>query len=236
MIFCRSCKRVSPHKSRFCGHCAKSFGGRLCPKGHKNPVFANCCTECASTELSTSTNFVSVRPLTFVFSTLVVLTVLKWSVSHFDEIATVLLAIFDWSLNYVTGESAMSLLCRFLHFLLLMFVPFLLWWAIAERFKTPSQSIGFYTKLVVFLGKCAARFLAALFQFLVVRDHNDEKNGRQRLKELKRAKTVSMTIPTMVKNRNETKKKIHTVRCHVRTDTDRVQARKCRTYQPRSRR
>lgn len=184
MIFCRSCKRLSPHRSRFCGNCAKSFGARLCPKGHRNPVTAKACIECANADLSVATSYVSVRPLTLALSVLVVLFALKLAVANAAEVASLALNVLDHALCFVIGETLHSVLFRLAHLFLVAFVPFFLWWAVIERFKTPSKSIALYVKAVHILGKCAWRLLASVFIFLFVHD-KDKKAKHERTERSK---------------------------------------------------
>ena len=63
MILCSSCFHVWPSNAKYCGHCRKSFGSRLCPHGHKSPAVAKVCVECASGKLSTPTAYLSLRPI-----------------------------------------------------------------------------------------------------------------------------------------------------------------------------
>jgi ribosomal protein L40E len=49
---CNTCRQISPHDARFCGSCGASFGVRLCPKFHENPIEAQYCRTCGSRDLS----------------------------------------------------------------------------------------------------------------------------------------------------------------------------------------
>ena len=55
MIFCRSCGRVWPAESVYCGNCGKTFNARICPDGHTNPMFASVCLTCGSRKLTDGT-------------------------------------------------------------------------------------------------------------------------------------------------------------------------------------
>jgi len=49
---CHDCGRLSPEGALFCGACRSSFGVKLCPKLHINPVEVKYCFVCGSEELS----------------------------------------------------------------------------------------------------------------------------------------------------------------------------------------
>lgn len=52
MRHCNTCRSYSPAQAEFCVTCGSSFGSRLCPKGHKNPISASYCSTCGSSKLS----------------------------------------------------------------------------------------------------------------------------------------------------------------------------------------
>jgi len=53
MRYCSNCKKLTAGKPPYCNFCGRSYGVRLCPRGHKNPRAAEACSECGSMELST---------------------------------------------------------------------------------------------------------------------------------------------------------------------------------------
>lgn len=53
MRFCRNCRKFTAGRPAYCQFCARSYGVKLCPRGHRNPRAANACSECGSKELST---------------------------------------------------------------------------------------------------------------------------------------------------------------------------------------
>lgn len=55
MRYCLSCKYLSPKDATYCGHCARSFGGRRCPQHHLSPPSARVCVQCGATELTEAT-------------------------------------------------------------------------------------------------------------------------------------------------------------------------------------
>ena len=50
---CTSCFRYSPGRPSYCPHCGRSYGVRLCGRGHANPRHAQFCAQCGSDDLST---------------------------------------------------------------------------------------------------------------------------------------------------------------------------------------
>ncbi len=55
MRLCLTCRYLSPSKTLYCAHCARSFGGRRCALRHLSPPHAVCCVQCGRTELSEAT-------------------------------------------------------------------------------------------------------------------------------------------------------------------------------------
>nr|WP_309695483.1 zinc ribbon domain-containing protein [Armatimonas sp.] len=60
MRYCSTCKFMSPRDALYCGHCARSFGGRRCPHHHLSPPDAKVCVQCGSPELTEAAGFLSV--------------------------------------------------------------------------------------------------------------------------------------------------------------------------------
>lgn len=50
---CTYCFRFHPGTPAYCSHCGRTFGVKLCPRGHSNPRTVAFCSECGSAELST---------------------------------------------------------------------------------------------------------------------------------------------------------------------------------------
>ena len=55
MRLCLSCYHMWPGDALLCGHCGRSFGGRLCARRHRSPTGARCCVQCGLTELTVPT-------------------------------------------------------------------------------------------------------------------------------------------------------------------------------------
>ena len=49
---CNDCNRLSPDGALFCGTCRATFGVKLCPMRHLNPIDVTFCLQCGSEELS----------------------------------------------------------------------------------------------------------------------------------------------------------------------------------------
>jgi hypothetical protein len=50
---CNNCFHFSPGRPTFCAHCGRTFGARICARGHANRRDALYCEECGNAELST---------------------------------------------------------------------------------------------------------------------------------------------------------------------------------------
>lgn len=50
---CTHCFRFHPGHPTFCNHCGRSFGVRICSRGHRNARGVTFCAECGSPDLST---------------------------------------------------------------------------------------------------------------------------------------------------------------------------------------
>ncbi len=53
MRYCRNCRKFTAGQPAYCQFCGRSYGVKLCPRGHKSPRAASVCSECGSHELST---------------------------------------------------------------------------------------------------------------------------------------------------------------------------------------
>lgn len=49
---CTACFRFNPGQPTYCANCGRSFGVRICPRGHHNPRAALYCADCGSADLS----------------------------------------------------------------------------------------------------------------------------------------------------------------------------------------
>ncbi|BDI34171.1 hypothetical protein CCAX7_62220 [Capsulimonas corticalis] len=58
MRLCLTCRHMAPAGAPFCGHCGRSFGGRLCSQWHLSPPSARYCVHCRRTALSDPTSFI----------------------------------------------------------------------------------------------------------------------------------------------------------------------------------
>jgi len=83
-MVCLSCRRASPTGSVYCGRCGRTFGSRICEKGHRNrpaPGLA-CCTSCGSMELTEAARYVPLRGAGIVLACLATLGVWRWAIAH----------------------------------------------------------------------------------------------------------------------------------------------------------
>ena len=53
MRYCNSCQKITSERPSYCNYCGKSYGQKLCSRGHPNPRGAEACSECGSRNLST---------------------------------------------------------------------------------------------------------------------------------------------------------------------------------------
>lgn len=79
MILCLGCKRLWARGTVFCGQCRASLGRPVCPKGHKSPKAARCCTTCGNSDLSRSVRALSLRPVTLIVVVALSLKAASWS-------------------------------------------------------------------------------------------------------------------------------------------------------------
>lgn len=60
MTYCFNCGKYTTGKPLFCNRCGRSYDLKLCPRLHPNPRYADLCSQCGSSELSTPQPKVSV--------------------------------------------------------------------------------------------------------------------------------------------------------------------------------
>jgi hypothetical protein len=171
-----------PHTARFCGQCGRSFGVRLCPKGHASPPYANACTVCGSTELSVAVRYRSFRIATLALTSLLVLAALKAVVANIGLIASLSLALCDAVAAFVIGVSLTDMAFSLLHLALLSALPFFFAWVFFERCRLPSKSLQLYASVayaVARLGTSSAVLVGRLlFSKGKGRDKKREEGAR----------------------------------------------------------
>ena len=52
MRYCTSCRKITSGQPSYCNYCGKSYGVKLCGRGHPNVRTADVCSVCGSLELS----------------------------------------------------------------------------------------------------------------------------------------------------------------------------------------
>lgn len=82
MILCRTCRRLWPKGSMYCGSCGGSLGKRLCPESHESPLSAMACTTCGSRKLTRGSPALSLR----FASTILGLALGSWTLTVFGPI------------------------------------------------------------------------------------------------------------------------------------------------------
>jgi hypothetical protein len=100
-VLCLTCLRLWPRGSRYCGGCGRSFGGRLCPKGHLSPRSALRCTACGDARLSQCTGYVPLGWLYRGVSLACLLLLLRWLSFHRPLVGRGALAVGRWTLEDV---------------------------------------------------------------------------------------------------------------------------------------
>jgi hypothetical protein len=144
---CLPCRRVWPSAARFCGRCGRSFGFRLCPKGHASPSVSSACLECGSKELSKTVSYVSLRPMTLAISMVVLLVVARVVATNFGGLVGAGIAILDATLRFVAGLGLADIAFAVFHVALLSAIPFVIGWIAFERGRTPSKCLRAYARL-----------------------------------------------------------------------------------------
>ncbi len=109
MIYCLGCRKLLPARSKFCAYCQRSFGGRLCKRGHRSPVSAKCCTECGSKELSKPVGSLGLSCLVQVAASALALTCLKVGLDNLGWIALQVVRVLGAIGSFVLGESPLAL-------------------------------------------------------------------------------------------------------------------------------
>jgi hypothetical protein len=130
MVFCITCRYVSPSGSIFCSHCGRTFGARLCPSRHRNPIDAQHCVQCGKPKLTDPTRYLAFGWFSAVIAWTVIALVIKVIICNIKQIGNWLEAIGGWAIVHLFGVSpcwVVMLLDRLMFwYLLLMGLSFLL--------------------------------------------------------------------------------------------------------------
>jgi ribosomal protein L40E len=109
MKYCYTCRAYRPKDSTFCTRCGSSFDVKYCRKLHPNPVTAEYCRVCGSSDLSIPHN----RPKRKFIILVIVLVV---SVSVVGTALTVILrslveddAVASWRIVGIMGLTALAI-------------------------------------------------------------------------------------------------------------------------------
>lgn len=89
MKFCLTCHRLWPPRATYCGHCGRSFGGRICrtKKAHRSPRDAQFCVECGCTDLTDPTPYLSLGCLSYLLTGGGIILLLGWLLPFSGRVA-----------------------------------------------------------------------------------------------------------------------------------------------------
>jgi hypothetical protein len=158
MRFCLTCRRLSPGGTLFCSTCGHSWGGRLCPKGHRNPGNAQFCATCGKPDLTAATGYVPLGCPVQAASLLVLAAAVRWVWHHAAYLLRGVWAIGLWGASLVSGVPAAALeqgVMRLVSWFAALYVLslFLPSWLANPLRKGLSVAAGFALRLV---GQAAA--------------------------------------------------------------------------------
>lgn len=72
MRYCFSCRKITSGEPSYCNFCGRSYGVKLCGRGHVNIRTAEACSTCGSRELSVPHSHPSTKMRIFQFFALIV--------------------------------------------------------------------------------------------------------------------------------------------------------------------
>lgn len=109
MIYCCNCRKLSASGSKYCVRCKKSFGGRLCEKGHLSPTDARCCRECGSSELAKPVRTVNLQLPTIVLAWILALLCLKMFWTIVPSLLQVTATVGDVVIRFIFAKPISSI-------------------------------------------------------------------------------------------------------------------------------
>ncbi len=109
MILCLGCKRISPEGSKYCGHCSRSLGCRICVGGHTNRMSVDCCTTCGSSQLSLPARVLHLSWLTMLLTVAVGLVLLRLLYQLRCLIVNAALSVSQGVVAFVLGTTSARL-------------------------------------------------------------------------------------------------------------------------------
>ncbi len=179
MILCLTCGRIWPSGSKFCGQCGKSFGARLCPKGHRNPAQSTLCTDCSSKELSKPGLYLNLKLVSIGLAFGVLILISRLIVRNASGIAACAFQLLDQIFRFVAGIGISELAAGIFNLLLALALPFVLGWIFFERGKRPSAWLGAYWRLVCAGARVALTCFRLLGRLLFARPRDKAKTKRK---------------------------------------------------------
>ncbi len=87
MNLCLSCFQAS-QGGPYCSGCGRTFGVKLCPKGHRNAPSSRifCCTACGSLDMTEPTRYADLSWAAPALAGLVALLLWRWAIAHLSAI------------------------------------------------------------------------------------------------------------------------------------------------------
>ncbi len=105
MKYCRSCRRIWPSGALYCGTCHRTFGARLCPKGHRNPVGARSCTTCGNRKLTTPVRSFDLHFPALLIAMGLALILLRLMIQHLDLLLSITRRFANAITSFLFGAS-----------------------------------------------------------------------------------------------------------------------------------
>ncbi|MBX3119691.1 MAG: hypothetical protein KF784_11545 [Fimbriimonadaceae bacterium] len=180
MILCLFCFRLWPKSAKFCGNCTRSFGCRLCSKGHRSPSVATVCVECASKDLSKPGRYLSLRPLSLVLALGLIFLGLKFTVANFGSISALAYQVADGVFGFVSGIGIARAVASIFNFLIILALPFVLGWILFERGKRPSVCLQAYWRLVGALSRLFVRSFSFVAKAVFAPQKRDKSKSKRK--------------------------------------------------------
>lgn len=105
MRLCLTCFHIWHDDAARCGHCSRSFGGRLCDakRPHISPPHAQYCVQCGRTNLTRYTRSLSLGWLAGCLAWAGVLLAFKWLWDHAGLVTRLIWEGMGWMLSHLFG-------------------------------------------------------------------------------------------------------------------------------------
>ena len=107
MWLCLNCRHLCPD-GRYCLFCGRTRG-RVCTRGHVSPAYANRCGVCGSVKLTRATPWIPLSIVSRTLSFIVLLVVLRWSLTLSVDVASLFLSGAQAAISFVWGGAPHAL-------------------------------------------------------------------------------------------------------------------------------